>query len=175
MQYRVIKRQAQCKQVILQTTHPWKMGTGPQRETKYNDPLWYYRSVTASDPRSLSPLWRPSWRQTGDTSRWWRQTWHMTQSLTIVSQSYARIGIECGMNYSFIPELLFKVWVWMSNYIPYKTMDVVKHDLILVYVDKRPPDIDIVMRITMHCNRIWRLYKSTLVEWYEQLILPIDH
>ena len=42
----------------------------------------------------------------------------------------------------------------MSNYIPYKTMDVIKHDLILVYVDKRPPDIDIVMTIIMHCNRI---------------------
>ena len=24
-------------------------------------------------------------------------------------------------------------------------------------------------------NRIWRLYRSTLVEWYKQLVLPIDH
>ena len=25
------------------------------------------------------------------------------------------------------------------------------------------------------CNRIWWIYRSTLVEWYKQLVLPIDH
>ena len=25
------------------------------------------------------------------------------------------------------------------------------------------------------CNRVWWLYRSTLGEWYKQLVLPIDH
>ena len=140
---------------------------------------------------SLIYVWINDWannREAGDLRRYpvhydvivmkqYRSWW---SGAPVPGHQWPLYGVRFQLFYGLIYQVILQ---WsrhsLAQHTPknHKNKNRISHQvnvLLLVKDDMRHFNIT-VTELRWHSNRIWWLYRSTLVEWYRQLVLPIDH